>query len=63
MEDARQPFDLRRNEDAIFSPAPWWMSNYAMTWGSLIVLVIGVLMIYAGLVLGMVRVAQAWVER
>ena len=61
MEDVRQPFDLRRNEDAIFSPAPWWMSNYAMTYGSLGVLVLGIVVGYAGLVIGVVRLAQTWV--
>ena len=61
MIDARQPFDLRQNEDFIFANEPWWMANHLLTtFGATLVLGMTVAA-YALLLMGMVHVAQAWV--
>jgi len=64
MIDARQPFDLRQNEDFIFAKTPWWMRNSILVTGKISLVVLGsvaILAVYAQLIESVVRISQTWV--
>ena len=62
MIDVRQPFDLRQNEDLLFSADdPWWLSNRVLTTSGAVMLSLVLLWGYGSLVLTIVRLTQAWV--
>lgn len=64
MTTERHPFDLRQNEDFIFSAQDtWWCSNRVLTTSGAVLLILIMVAGYASLMLGMVHAAQAWVRQ